>query len=219
MEPRQPCCQQLPSPPGSRSPFSRILALGFYDGPTAGILQCGTCGAVYRFDMLDWDDNQEVRVFRLAALPPGSLEEAIRVFEKAGPPRWPVWIPMRSAFPSEEAAQEADRAVGRLLDRAETARWVVAWSGYGERIVAARGVGPEELAGATDWFSVADPTSARDWFLFLGLPRKDGGDGVPQSPDEKAREEAVRRFQALADASQFRSTGPYPTRDELHERR
>ena len=35
---------------------------------------------------------------------------------------------------------------------------------------------------------------------------------------EKEREEALNRFQARADASQFKSTGPYPTRDELHER-
>jgi hypothetical protein len=35
---------------------------------------------------------------------------------------------------------------------------------------------------------------------------------------EKRREEALKSFQARADASTFCSTGPYPTRDELHER-
>jgi hypothetical protein len=35
---------------------------------------------------------------------------------------------------------------------------------------------------------------------------------------EKRREEALQRFQARADASKFRSIGPYPSRDELHER-
>jgi hypothetical protein len=35
---------------------------------------------------------------------------------------------------------------------------------------------------------------------------------------EMKREEALKRFNARADASKFRSTGPYPTRDELHER-
>lgn len=35
---------------------------------------------------------------------------------------------------------------------------------------------------------------------------------------EKAREEALQRFLELARTSKFRSTGPYPTRDELHER-
>ena len=36
--------------------------------------------------------------------------------------------------------------------------------------------------------------------------------------DDKSRAEAVAHFLALAQASTFRSTGPYPTRDELHER-
>jgi len=35
---------------------------------------------------------------------------------------------------------------------------------------------------------------------------------------EKEREEALRQFLNLAKASRFRSTVPYPTRDELHER-
>jgi hypothetical protein len=35
---------------------------------------------------------------------------------------------------------------------------------------------------------------------------------------EKEREEALKRFQARADASRFKSVGPYPTREELHER-
>ncbi|MGH7170700.1 MAG: hypothetical protein ACRELG_10515 [Gemmataceae bacterium] len=35
---------------------------------------------------------------------------------------------------------------------------------------------------------------------------------------EKARAAAVEQFLALARSSPFRSAGPYPTRDELHER-
>ncbi len=36
--------------------------------------------------------------------------------------------------------------------------------------------------------------------------------------DERKREQARQEFLELARASTFRSTGPYPTRDELHER-
>jgi hypothetical protein len=35
---------------------------------------------------------------------------------------------------------------------------------------------------------------------------------------EKDRAAAVEQFLALARSSSFRSTGPYPSRDELHER-
>lgn len=36
---------------------------------------------------------------------------------------------------------------------------------------------------------------------------------------EKVRAAAVEQFLTLARSSSFRSTAPYPTRDELHERR
>jgi hypothetical protein len=36
--------------------------------------------------------------------------------------------------------------------------------------------------------------------------------------DEKRREEARQRLLELAKGSKFCSTGPYPSRDELHER-
>ena len=36
--------------------------------------------------------------------------------------------------------------------------------------------------------------------------------------EEEKREEARRQFLAMAKSSAFRSTGPYPTRAELHER-
>ena len=41
---------------------------------------------------------------------------------------------------------------------------------------------------------------------------------VESSDEERARDEARQRFLARARASTFRSIGPYPTRDELHER-
>ncbi len=45
---------------------------------------------------------------------------------------------------------------------------------------------------------------------------------VTVEPHDRTREQqraaALDRFLALARASSFRSAGPYPTRDELHER-
>jgi hypothetical protein len=42
---------------------------------------------------------------------------------------------------------------------------------------------------------------------------------IPERKTEEERQEALRRFNEHADAVRFKSTGPYPTRDELHERR
>jgi hypothetical protein len=41
---------------------------------------------------------------------------------------------------------------------------------------------------------------------------------IPNRPTEEERQEALKRMQERAEQVQFRSTGPYPTRDELHER-
>ena len=41
-----------------------------------------------------------------------------------------------------------------------------------------------------------------------------------ESPErERERQEALQRLIDISNRSQFRSEGPYPTRDELHERR
>lgn len=41
---------------------------------------------------------------------------------------------------------------------------------------------------------------------------------APGAAREAARATALDQFLALARSSPFRSAGPYPTRDELHER-
>lgn len=41
---------------------------------------------------------------------------------------------------------------------------------------------------------------------------------ITEAPSEEKRQEALRHMDELAKQMQFRSTGPYPTRDELHER-
>ncbi|MCI0463553.1 MAG: hypothetical protein L0Z62_41990 [Gemmataceae bacterium] len=54
--------------------------------------------------------------------------------------------------------------------------------------------------------------------IVLLLDRTNGQGPEKHAPAEKAREEALKRLQARADASQFCSQGPYPSREELHER-
>ncbi len=41
---------------------------------------------------------------------------------------------------------------------------------------------------------------------------------APAAEREEARAAALDQFLALARSSSFRSAGPYPTRDDLHER-
>ena len=163
------CCQDPASLVGAELPFSKILALGFYDGPTSGVLQCGACSAAYKFDLLDWDEGHEVRIFRLASLPTDSLDQIVKVLAPAGSPRWPVWVPSRWKSPSEDARQEADRGVQRIVELAKPAELLIAWIGYGERVLAARRLPAAELANLGDWFSRDESNRGKDWFRLLGL--------------------------------------------------
>jgi hypothetical protein len=173
-----PCCWHPGTLPHGPSPFTRIVALGFYDGPTSGVVECLTCGSAYKFDMLDWDDTHEVRIFRLALLPPGALAECVQALAPVGPPHWPVWVPMRSRFPSDEAAAQADRDLSAVLAKAAAPELIVAWAGYGERILAAAPQPHGELETVPDWFSVEDPHEIRDWFSRLGLVKRKQEDGL-----------------------------------------
>lgn len=64
----------------------------------------------------------------------------------------------------------------------------------------------------------------RDGVVVPSAPLPDGAQveiHVNDGPDgkrEKARAAALDQFLALARSSSFRSAGPYPARDELHER-
>ncbi|HYT90215.1 MAG TPA: hypothetical protein VEL76_16020, partial [Gemmataceae bacterium] len=54
--------------------------------------------------------------------------------------------------------------------------------------------------------------------IVLLLDRANGAESPSDDPQERVRQEALRRFQARADASQFCSQGPYPSREELYRR-
>ena len=208
MKANKPCCQNPQGLIDADSPFSKIIALGFYDGPTAGVLQCETCQATYKFDMLDWNDEHDLRVMRLSLLPPGTLDLCVAALVAGGSsPRWPVWAPTPAA--SAESQTIADSTIQSILAKAQPPELIVVWSGYGDRILAARRMAGQDLEKAKDWFSQQDSESSRDWFAELQLTA---------DVQKDKREAARQRFLERARASTFQSTGPYPTRDELHER-
>jgi hypothetical protein len=143
-----------------RSPFTKVLALGYYDGPTNGLLQAGDEGPVYKFDVLDelWNpEDQDLRVFSLAPVPSNSLTELTSLYSQFLVPHWPLWVPLWD-FPTKEIQQEMERVTEEALGRAGLIGWVIASTDLLGTVHAARAVSPEEFARITDWFS------------FLGIP-------------------------------------------------
>lgn len=91
-----------------RSPFSRLIAVGYYDGPTDGVVECGWCKATYWFEKLDWDDWQNVRVFSIAPVVCDGLDDLANI-SGAAAPRWPSWALVGAIKPEFSAKLEALR--------------------------------------------------------------------------------------------------------------
>jgi hypothetical protein len=176
------CMQYWTTQPRPAPPFTRILALGWYDGPTGGVAECVHCGGAYLFEMLDWDDWQDVRIFGLAPLPAGSFEALVSACPKSSPPRWPVWSPLW-VFPSEDEREEAERQVRGIEQSAGRPDLVAAWEDDQEGVLAARMLAEEDLPevkailarGGAANSPAGGSETPRDWFAFLGLERKRGG--------------------------------------------
>jgi hypothetical protein len=124
------------------SPFARLLATDYYDGPTAGLVQCGTCRTSYAFAKLDWDDQQDMRVFSLSPIRDLNLELIATPFQDVSP-RWPQWVIAPSV--SKDFWVEVDR----VLDSASSTEFVVATADLLSEISVWR---PGGLDHPQDWF-------------------------------------------------------------------
>ena len=110
----------------------RVIALGYYDGPTEGAIEF-KIGEVYRFTMPD-EDNQlasqsTVRRFELSPLPRDAIDRIATTLAPFCRPAWPVWFPQWN-FPSREVEEAISTAVDSILSEAGPVEWHLATSSY-----------------------------------------------------------------------------------------
>lgn len=133
------------------SPITRVLALGYYDGPVNGLLQCGPNGPHYKFDLLTWDiKTQDLRIFSLAQLPSAAWQQLTEAYERFWEPRWPIWCPLWQ-FPTEVDRNATERLTKDVLDQAESPTWVIAATDLLGEIQAAKATNENEIRRVTDW--------------------------------------------------------------------
>jgi hypothetical protein len=147
---------------GGKSPITQILALGFYDGPTNGLLRCGEDGRVYRFDLLDDDLEQDIRIFGLAPLDSNAMTRLVEALSPYQESRWPVWVP-RWEFPKEAIRSALDNLTDQILNGAGPPEFAIATSDLVKEILLAKEITVEDLASVADWFS------------FMGLAKAPAG--------------------------------------------
>jgi len=162
------CCQDLQGLYEQKSSFLKVISFGYYDGPTSGIAQCAKCSAAYKYDMLDWDEGQDVRIFSFAPLPSGIFSEIVKVCTKLEKPRWPLWVP-RWDFPSTSLKTDVESRISRLFDSARRPTFVLASKDITKKILASKKLEEIDQEFVQDYFSSGEKKDVRDWFAFLEL--------------------------------------------------
>ena len=172
MSDQAPCCRELTHPRTHKSPFSRIIALDWYDGPRAGFLQCGCCAREFRCELLEElindEHEQDLRIFSLAPLAPGALTRWSDALSRYETPALPVWVP-RWEFPTEAEHIALDRLTDQIRAEAGAPKLANATPNLSQEIVVAKAITAGDLAQVTDWFA------------FLGLVGK-----VAEPPPHRA---------------------------------
>ncbi len=157
----RPCCRDLPDSRRSASPFDRIVALGFCDGPTEGFLRCRECPREYVFRYLDVREEAsgegELRAFGLSEIPAGSIAEFEAAMSPFDSPRSPYWVP-RWSLPSEEDRETMEVLLNRLMARGASCGLIfVAEEWPTGEIQAAHFVVPGVSEPGKDWFASLEP--------------------------------------------------------------
>jgi hypothetical protein len=96
--------------------------------------------------MLDGDEDDRLRVFRLAPVPVEAVTRLTEELAHFEPPRQPYWVPAWRA--------EMEESVRSALARTGQPAWLVAAEDLLGVIVAARPDNAETVNDDTDWFAV-----------------------------------------------------------------
>jgi hypothetical protein len=91
------CCSDSTMQSEAISPFRENIALGYYDGPTDGVVRCQRCASVYFYALVAWDEGQDIRIYALRALPVDVFAQLEQILAKNSPPKYPDWIPVWDA--------------------------------------------------------------------------------------------------------------------------
>ncbi len=119
------------------SPFSQVIALGWYDGPVEGFARCAVCENGFHFDLGAWDGNRRTRIYEFHELSAGSFDEAVLALKPLGAPKWPTWVPSWKLASSQQLSQ-IDAELARIISTTLNEGLVIASRDGLDEIVAAR---------------------------------------------------------------------------------
>jgi hypothetical protein len=95
------CCHTSTSAHPPYTPFGKVLSLGWYDGTTSGLAKCASCSTIFKYDIVDWDADQEQRIFVLSHVTAHVFDRIVDTLGAFESPKWPFWNPKWNIVPHE----------------------------------------------------------------------------------------------------------------------
>jgi hypothetical protein len=118
------CCEITGVALPSKIPFGKILSFGWYDGTTSGMVQCSGCSAAFKYDIVDWDSDQDRRIFALSPIESDKFDQIVRILGGDAQAKWPFWVP-RWEFDSKEERKRIEKEVDEHLATARRPEFLI----------------------------------------------------------------------------------------------
>jgi hypothetical protein len=103
-----------------KSPFRKVIATQYYDGPVRGFLNHSDWLQACVFQLLDWDRETDLRVYEIARVEDLAFEDVVGSLFADRLPTWPVWV-----LPSQARAR-GEQLVEECFERARPVATVTA---------------------------------------------------------------------------------------------
>ena len=75
-----------------QSPFNKVIATRYYDGPMEGFLAHHEWPQACVFQLVDWDRETDMRVYDIARVEDLSFDDVVGILFEDRRPTWPVWV-------------------------------------------------------------------------------------------------------------------------------
>jgi hypothetical protein len=152
------CCAHYPL---GKFPFLMVDETDYYDGPVMGIIKCPHCLRMFRFDMIDWSKNHDIRIFSLSVLASRYVteyEHKIELFAK-------------NSSLQQSNSEEQYQLLNNILDNAEPPSLIIVWDIANDLLLAMKGVNEEIRPYIHPLLSNKLDDLSIDWFEYLHVPR------------------------------------------------
>jgi hypothetical protein len=150
------------------SRFNQILCLGYYDGPTSGLVKCAESRKAYRFELVAWDANFENRIYSLAETDVEVFDSVVQTLSRLEEPHWPFWTP-RWQFGSSSEERHVCSEIDQALAKIPATSLLIATDHLDKSILACRVLGIEVRDRIPNERILPDPKDWGFWRGYLGL--------------------------------------------------